>query len=308
MLSRLFAPAKVRSVLFISLSNIGDVVLTFPVFDALCEAYPDALFSVIVSAKAKAFFEGNPRVKRVHILEKQTGIPSKVRWILELRRDKFDLVVDLRNSMLPFLTRSRRRTRPVFAGESVGHMRDKHLRRLQTVLKDIPLPQNRHALFWDKSEKLAVDGLLAGCARFVIVAPGAADDRKRWTDSGFVEVIRYLKDVRGLNVILVGDRKDAGIAGGILKSVPDGVVNLCGRTSLKELALVLSKARLAVVNDSGIMHLASYLNIPTVALFGPTDPLVYGPWGKKACVVRSASGRMSDLAMDDVLNAVKGMA
>jgi heptosyltransferase-2 len=308
MLSRFFKPSKVRTILFISLSNVGDVVLTFPVFDALCQAYPDALFAVVVSPKGKSFFEGHPRVRQVHILEKQAGLAGKVRWLRELRREKFDLVVDLRNSMLPFLTRARRRTRPVFAGESQGHMRDKHLHRLKTVLRDIPLSTGRFALHWTKEESAAAMALLRGASEFAVVAPGAADDKKRWTPQGFVDVIRHLTQEMKMTVIVVGDRRDGKFAAQILKGLPGGVMNLCGITSLKTLAFVMSRARLALVNDSGALHLASYLNVPTVALFGPTDHRRYGPWGSRGRVVHSASGRMDDVRSSDVIEAVSGVA
>ena len=307
MLSRFFKASKVRTILFISLSNIGDVVLTFPVFDALCEAHPDALFSVVISTKGKSFFEGHPRVKKVHTLEKRSGIGEKIRWLRELRREKFDLVVDLRNSMLPFLTRARRRTRPVFAGESAGHMRDKHLRRLSTVLKNIPLPSNRHALHWSSEESKSMASMLMGVTGFIVVAPGAADERKRWTQDGFVQVIRFLLQKPGIRVVMVGDRKDARFAELVLKDISGGVINLCGVTSLKQLAFVISKARVVLVNDSGTMHLASYLNVPTVALFGPTDPRLYGPWGSHGQVVRSSSGRMADIAPGEVISVLAGV-
>ncbi len=306
MLSRFFKPLKVRTILFISLSNIGDVILTFPVFDALCEAYPDALFAVVVSPKAKFFFEGNPRVKKVYILEKQAGIRAKVRWLADLRREKFDLVVDMRNSMLPFMVRSRRRTYPVFSGERTGHMRDRHLRRLRTVLKDIPLARDRHVLHSVKGEEESALALLKGIRGFVLVAPGAADARKQWTPDGFAQVVRYLINEVNVPVVIAGDRKDAKSAELVLKDISSGVLDLCGKTSLKELAYVVSKARLAVVNDSGVMHLASYLDIPTVALFGPTDPDLYGPWGKNSRWLRSPSGRMADLSPRMVVDAVSG--
>lgn len=306
MFSTLFKPPRMRTILFISLSNIGDVILTFPVFDALCEAYPEALLSVVVSSKAKTFFEGHPRVKKVYILEKQAGIRAKVRWLADLRREKFDLVVDLRNSMLPFMVRSRRRTRPVLAGEAAGHMREKHLRRLRSVLKDVPFARDRHALYGVKGEEQAALALLQGLKKFVLVAPGAADARKQWTQEGFIQVIRYLVLERKVPVVLAGDQKDAKLAELIMKEVPAGVLNLCGQTSLKQLAYVAAQARLAVVNDSGIMHLLSYLDTPTIALFGPTDPAVYGPWGKKARWLRSPSGRLGDIGPRAVIDAIAG--
>jgi len=143
-----------------------------------------------------------------------------------------------------------------------------------------------------------------GVKNFVVVAPGAADGKKRWTEEGFTDVIRYLRQGFTGSVVVLGDRKDARIAAQILKNIPGGIVNLCGLTSLKELSYIISQARLAVVNDSGIMHLASYFDVPTVALFGPTDPGRYGPWGKNARIVRSFSGRMIDIESREVIAAI----
>ena len=77
-------------------------------------------------------------------------------------------------------------------------------------------------------------------------------------------------------------------------------INLCGRTSLLQLAAVLAGADLALVNDSGIMHLASYLDRPVVALFGPTDPFYYGPWGS-SCVVLRKGLSMAEIKTADVI-------
>lgn len=304
MLSGFFKPMKVRSVLFISLSNIGDVVLTFPVFDALCENYPQAIFSVVISPKAKSFFDEHPRVKKVHILEKQAGVKAKVKWLSDLRREKFDLVVDLRNSFLPFMVRSRHRTRPVFAGEQKGHMRDRHLRRLSTVLKGIPLARDRHALYRSGTQETSALAKLKGFRKFVMLAPGAADARKQWPVEGFSQVIRFLLSELKVPVVIVGDRKDAKIVSQHIDVENDNILNLCGQTTLKELAVCIAQARLALVNDSGIMHLASYLDIPTIALFGPTDPQLYGPWGRKSTWLRAASGRMLDITPRQVIEAI----
>ena len=304
MLSRLFKRSDPRTILFISLSNIGDIILTFPVFDALCDAYPQALFSIVVSAKGKSFFEGHPRVQRIHVLAKHHGLREKVRWLSELRRQKFDLIVDLRNSMLPFLARGRRRTLPVLLGEGQGHMREKHLRRVKQILGTIPLARDRQALYWDQKDDHMVSGLLNGFRDYIVLAPGAADNKKRWPEERFTGLIHSLMAEKSRKIVLVGDHNDAKISEKILASLPGGVLDLCGRTSLKELGLVLKQARLAIVNDSGIMHLASYIDTPVIALFGPTDPRCYGPWGKNGVLVRSSSGRMADLEVNDVIHAV----
>lgn len=108
-------------ILFITLSNIGDVILTFPVFDALHERFPDARISVVLGPKAKALFEGNPFVDQLVVFDKRSTLKEKWRWLRELRRERFDLVVDLRNSMMPYLVRRSGVSRPSAPFKKPGH-------------------------------------------------------------------------------------------------------------------------------------------------------------------------------------------
>jgi ADP-heptose:LPS heptosyltransferase len=99
-------------------------------------------------------------------------------------------------------------------------------------------------------------------------------------------VITYLVKVCHAHVVIVGDKKDGRVAEVMFHKLPAGVIDTCGFTTLRELAVILKGAKLALLNDSGIMHLASYFNIPVVALFGPTDPLHYGPWSDRSLAIR----------------------
>jgi heptosyltransferase III len=280
-----FKNKKIERILFISLSNVGDIVLTFPVFDALREMFPSARISVVVGPKGRSFFEGNPHVDELIIYNKRSSWPEQWQWLLKLRVHSFDLVVDLRNSFLPFLIKARHRTWPVF-GRAKVHMKEKHLGRLTSIVGALPTVHHRYAITPSKRDKGTAQHLLMGVTDLVLIAPGAADHRKRWSEEGFFKVITFLVKERGQKVVVVGDLKDKAVITRILKEVPSGVFNLCAMTSLTELACVVDHCKAAVVNDSGVMHLCSYYNVPTVSLFGPTDPFFYGPWSKESRVVR----------------------
>ena len=284
-----------------SLSNIGDVVLTLPVIDTLRAAFPSAELHLIVGPKSVGLFDGNPWITRVIAYNKKMTWSENLSWFYELRRWRFDLVVDLRNSMLPFLLNTRWMTWPVFFSSKV-HMKAKHLARLAQVFDDPKLPVERSALLFSVQQNASVDQLLKGADDFVLVAPGAADPRKRWCEEGFVQVIRHLR-VLGKTVVLTGDKNDR-IAGARITSVfSDGVLDLCGRTTLSELAGIAARASLAVTNDSGIMHLASYFDRPVIALFGYTDPFFYGPWSSRCTALRK--GDMIDaILVNDVIALV----
>lgn len=297
---------KINRILFISLSNVGDIVLTFPVFDALREKFPSAKISVVVGPKGKSFFESNTHVDSLFIYDKRASWSEKWKWFLKLRAYSFDLVIDLRNSFLPFLLRSNIVTLPIL-GRAKVHMKEKHWARLRSVIGESHPSHHRYALAPLKGDERTIQHSLMGARDLVLVAPGAADAKKRWSEEGFSAIINTLVKKRGQKVVVVGDMKDKDVVTRVLKNAPSGVLNLCGMTSLTELACVVDRCKAALVNDSGIMHLCSYYNIPTVALFGPTDPFFYGPWSKESRIVLFDQGDVTSVTakviqeMDEVL-------
>src|SRR5438128_14496 len=119
----------IKNILVISLSNIGDVILTCPAIDILCRDFPSAQVTVVIGPKAATLLEGNARL-RVVVYDKHMPWAGQWHWFNTMRRECFDLVVDLRNTLLPFFLNTRVRTRP--QGQSFkGHMRQKHLDRLR---------------------------------------------------------------------------------------------------------------------------------------------------------------------------------
>ncbi|MFA7293892.1 MAG: glycosyltransferase family 9 protein, partial [Candidatus Omnitrophota bacterium] len=85
-------------ILFITLSNIGDCILSLPVLDALHNEYPDALISCLVPERPKEIFSNNPAVDKVIIFDKHARLVGKIKLFFSLSRERFDIVVDLRNS------------------------------------------------------------------------------------------------------------------------------------------------------------------------------------------------------------------
>jgi lipopolysaccharide heptosyltransferase II len=110
------------------------------------------------------------------------------------------------------------------------------------------------------------------------MVPSARWRTKRWPAEKFAELITKMS----CPSILAGSGGDRDIAHDILTQSGGHALDLCGRTSLKELAALIEGARAVISNDSGPMHIAAALGVPTVALFGPTDPEKTGPYGWKS--------------------------
>ncbi len=116
----------------------------------------------------------------------------------------------------------------------------------------------------------------------LVVAPGAAyGPAKRWSSASYNQVCRYWIDKKRGKVIVLGAKNEADTAEDVINGLESSkVLNLAGKTNLKELMYILKNSKLCICNDSGIMHLGSALDIKGVAVFGSTDPYATGPLSK----------------------------
>ncbi len=277
-------------ILFITLSNIGDCILTLPVLDGLREKYPGSKITCLVGPRPKDIFAFNRLIDGVIIFDKHAGLSEKIKLFFALSKEKFDLVVDLRNSFFGAFLPAKQRSSPLrmIPGE-LKHMKDRHLfwAGLCGYLLENKTPQSVIVTFEDK---MYIDEILrrinsGNADKIIVVAPGSRSQIKRWDKQNFSRLCLALIG-EGWQIVLAGDAADQPICSYIRQSCGEKIVDLCAKTTIGQLAALLSKAQLLITNDSAVMHLASYLNVPVAAIFGPTDEKKYGPWPKKSSVIK----------------------
>lgn len=273
----------------ITLSNIGDAVLTLPVLGVLKREFPGADITVMVAANGRELFELEPAVSRVVIYDKHIPFSKKVELGLRMKRRRFDLVVDLRNSLFPLLIGARYNT-PLFVKRADSHIHrmNKHLKRLSAL--GIPVDNPPFLVSITRDDKLYIHSILNGLGilpgdDIVAVAAGAKSHIKRWTTTGFIKVCDRLNKEAGLKVLLMGDDSDRAINEEIHAAGLKEVYDLSGRTNLRELAYLLSLCKLLITNDSAPLHIGSAVGTPIVAIFGPTDYKKYGPVSANSVVI-----------------------
>lgn len=280
-----------KKILVVTLSNLGDAVLTTPVIAALREHFPVAELSILAGERSAGLFQGHVWVRHVYVYDKKASLRKKWDLILQMRREQFDLAVDFRHSLFPILIGAKN-WNPLFQwGETkVGkHAVDDHL----ATLKALNVPSDFHAFFpffnekelKDTSELFRTQAVRLD-APFVVMAPGARSHLKRWDSNRFAQLAKTLHRQFKWPIVLVGDQSEKSICDQVAESVGDGVVNFAGLTTVQESAVVLAHARLVVTNDSACLHLADQQKSPTVAIFGPTDETRYGPRNGSSRVVR----------------------
>jgi lipopolysaccharide heptosyltransferase I len=144
-------------------------------------------------------------------------------------------------------------------------------------------------LYWPRDADERVEALLRrhGLAGrpFAALVPTTLWPTKHWRPEGFAEVGRFLTQA-GLAVVLTGSPQDRARCRRVAAACP-GARDLSGQTTLPELAALMQRAEVAVTNDSGTMHLAVALDRPVVSVFGPTEPLWIGPYGRPDAVLQA---------------------
>jgi len=306
-----------KKILIISLSNVGDVVLTCPVIDILRRDFPQAKIDLVVGPKAISLFEGNPNFS-IKVFNKQALLSERFKWFLDLYQEHYDCVIDIRHTMLPVLLWPKFNTRVFVLKAFKGHKKDSHLNRLQQVYHFDIIADEKYAVLSTKADEEFFNqelGVHLNGKSFIVIAPGAAHPAKRWHTQGFAALADYLS--AKYQVVFVGDAQDVEIVNDIKKHMSTSALSLAGKTNLRQLAFVLKKSSWAITHDSGVMHLASYFNVPLVVLWGPTSLEHYAPWSKKSEIVRRnekclrcldpkrdvAHNCMSYIEVDDVIKA-----
>jgi heptosyltransferase-2 len=278
---------------------IGDAVLSLPALASLQANYPRSELWVIAPDWVKDVFAAGTPAAGVIALGNNRSIRGLRASARMLREERFDAGLLLTNSFGSALLfslagiperwgykrdgRGWLLTRGVAVAEDapVVHQSEYYLRLIRGLgLKTVPASVR---LSLTASEKKAgqakLDSLgVKKTGPIVVLNPGAAyGPAKRWPAGSFAALANLLQVEYKARVVIVGSSGESGLAAEIASAMRRKPLVLSGRTTLRELMGVLSRARLFITNDSGPMHLANALSVPVIGLFGPTDPAVTAP-------------------------------
>lgn len=286
-----------RNILVIKLRYIGDVLLATPTLRAIKEVRPDVRVTMMVNHGTEDVLSGNPDIDEILVLDKGS-LAAQWRFIVELRRRRFDTVIDLtdgdRSAFLSWISgapvrigfndehrrRGRCYTEVVQSVPGVRHRIDRDLAALKPL--GIHASEKPPRLWLTGEDEAGADQLLnrLGISRdrpILIVQPGARYWFKAWPAERFAELADRLAGDYGFQVLIGGSREDTSLAQKIHEAATSRPVSIAGQTTLKQFAAIAKRAVLFVGNDSGAMHMAAAVGTPMVALFGPSNPAEWGP-------------------------------
>jgi len=285
-------PKKKENILLFSLSNLGDIILTTPVFSRLTEEFPEAVFDIVSGENGREIFAGHPSVRRVVTMSGHRTIHGRIEFLKTLRGRKYDMVVDLKNTLMPFFVRCpveykvRSLLNMFTPKRNAIHKKDEHLAKLTGF--GIETRDARFIAPVSSADTAYVDSMLGDIdgKKIVVISPGSKSHLKRWDCSKYAGVSDILIADHGCVVALIGNPDDKDVIDCFRRLIKYPVVNMMNKTSISQLFALIKKADMVITNDSAPLHVASAVNTPVLAIFGPTDERKYGPLSAKNSVLK----------------------
>ncbi len=312
-------PANPKRICIYRVGFIGDTVVALPAMHAIRTAYPHAHLTLLTSPVegkfpgARELFDNSELFDevRVYLKSEVTGFRNRVAFLRSMRREHFDMWIDLPQELAGPLNHLRNLLIARLSGVKWGYGWG-----FVTTIKLWVQAQSENLKFETEVDKLlgivrhagivtggpvefpiglglrereVVDSLLGSgrrLGRMVAIAPGAKRKLSLWPVERFVAVGRYLA-ANNFRVVVLGGTADETICREVAESIGSDTINLGGMTSIKESCEVLRRCALLVCNDSGVQHLAAAVGTPCISIFSAHDmPGKWHPYGSRNLALR----------------------
>jgi lipopolysaccharide heptosyltransferase II len=315
-----------KRILLIRLEHVGDVLLTTPAFRALRKRFPKAKIDVLVRDFTAEIAKKSPHVNNVIVWNapwlsnlgtKSTREESR-RILHLLRGNKYDLAIDFHGDPRNiWLARKVARYTIGFGCRGFGFLLNKTIPygHGHVIDRNLSLARALGANVSNKTMELPLSAAdesfaanaLKGTIKAVCIAPGSGREEKNWLPERWAAVADALIEKSNTTVVFTGGKRDAAIVEDVVRAMKHAnkTRNVCGKTTLTQLAAVLKRCALVLCPDSGTMHLARAMKTPLIGLFGPENAR---EWGYREPHFQHIQRRTPrDITAEDVLGKIRQM-
>lgn len=350
-----------KKILIINPFGIGDVLFSTPLIKAIKKRYPSVSITYICNKRAVGILMGNPDISQIRIFEKDDyrklwqesrlkTLKSIHTFLKELKKERYDVVFDASLGYMASLLMAIFAGIPVRVGFNyrdrgkflthkldIKGFNDKHaieyylglggLLGLDTSDKEMELFVNEDNRAWaDKfleergiSQSDRICGVIPGCG----ASWGKDANYRRWSPWKFAEVADHIMERGGYKTLIFGEASEFTLCDDVAKKMKHPSLQVCGKTTLGQLAALLDRCSIILTNDGGPLHMSVALKKKVVAIFGPVDEKIYGPYppdGSHVAITSSKPCRpcyrsfrymkcgtfdcLKDIKTDDVITAV----
>ncbi|MCL2798748.1 MAG: lipopolysaccharide heptosyltransferase II [Endomicrobia bacterium] len=291
-------------ILIVQPSRIGDIIFSLPVLSAIKRKYPKAKISWIVDERCAEILEGNPYLDKIFIWNRKRRSPSYyLNLRKQLRNERFDLSIDLHGLFKSAMLVSFAGAKYKIASSSTNGMKElswlfskeiknknpeahcveRHMSAAKYINcgDDIEYPITVSQKDIDSvKEKLKNENIDSN--KIIGIHPGGGWVSRRWNTYKFAMLAKRLKNELDADIVLVGGKEggssEKGLNEEIIADSGVKITDMTGKFTLKELCAFFKMCRVFVGNEAGPMHIATALNVPAVAILGPTNAKRTGPY------------------------------
>lgn len=308
---------KHKKILIINIFGIGDVLFTTPIIQNIKLAEPDVVIGYVCNKRTADILRNDPRIDHVYVYEKDDfgalWVASKAKFfktimdfVSQLKKEGYTLAIDVSlNKYVGFFTwlagirervgfdykgRGLWLTKKInLIGYEGKHVIDFYLDLLGKI--EIPIKEKSIKLFIKAEDQawaedfLKAEGVMPGDKLIALVPGGGASwgkdaDYKRWSSENYAKLADKVIEKGCAKIILIGDSFESKLCQDVAAKMTSSCIKVFGRATIGQFAALVSKCRLAIVNDGGPLHVAVGVGVGTVSIFGPVDEVVYGPYPK----------------------------
>lgn len=294
-----------QKILIVLHGSIGDVTRALPLANLIRRGFPKATLAWAIEPPAFPLVRHHPAVDQVILFDRSRWWKSLGPFLRQIRSERFDLVLDLQRhlksgfiswwSMAPYRLGFHRRDAKEFnwlfnnhyippTGDGISKLC--HYLKFAEVLGMEPYPIE-WKLYLTAQEEASVERMLQRVgSHFAVFFVGSRWESKQWFPAQTAKSAAEMQSRYGLEIVLLGGKEDGHFAQEVEAVGLVRLTNWVGQTSLREAIGILSKAKVAIGPDTGLMHLSAAVGTPVVSLWGATSPIRTGPYGYEDFVIQ----------------------
>ena len=287
--------SKIKSILIIRLSSLGDILLTTPLIRSIKEQYGSISIDFVLREQYFDLLKFNPNINTLFIYPNDAE--KKINLFNDLSKRNYDLVIDLQNNFRSAEIRRKLRVRSVkfnkrtldkfllvkFKINRLTNARQIPMRYAES-LHNFTLDEKGLDLFLPEN----INSVLNMNEKYIGIAPGSRHFTKMWLKEYYIDLCKMLS-YDGYKIVLFGGKSDVDLCKELTEQIA-GSINLCSKDDIITIAVNMKKCDAVVCNDSGLMHAASAMGVPVLAVFGSTvKEFGFTPYKSKSLILENKS-------------------
>jgi lipopolysaccharide heptosyltransferase III len=292
-------------ILFIGLSNVGDVIMTTPVLKALHTKFPSASFDIVADKRSMNLYGNYPFLNNLYLKDKNKFLRGVPALLSELLKNSYDIIVDVRSDGIAYLLRGKKRYTK-FSAKSYGpHAVEEIMGVIQSLHGEQAIPDTEIWLS-DANRDYASKQISVFGDKEKLLSLSVGDSRKpekTLATENFIKLLHTHKnDFSG--VIFLGNEFETEATERVCKEIEIPHINTLGN-SLLDAAALIEKTCLYIGPDSGLGHIAGAAKTRTISFFSAMNPDRFRPWGNKAtCIIgnNNDARNISAAEVSEVIN------